>query len=67
MAKDDRSDDDEVEFMVEQQENELRGLGVDAVAAPKIMLNNEPVSPSSPMGASTGMDFKRDGVTNRIS
>lgn len=64
VAKDDRSDDDEVEFLEEQEEEKLRKLGVDAIAAPKVMLNGEPVSPT---GASSGADFKRDGITNRIS
>lgn len=61
VAEDDRSDDDETELAEEKEIERLKQLGIDGVAAPKLLVNGVAIG----QGKTSGADIKTDSLTNR--
>jgi acyl-CoA-dependent ceramide synthase len=59
--EDDRSDDDETELAEEAEVERLKQQGIDGVAAPKLLVNGNPLGGKK----ATGIELKTDALTNR--
>lgn len=62
VAEDDRSDNDENEYAEEQRLEALARQGVDKDAAPKVLLNGQPVNGKA---KTTSTEIRADKMTNR--
>jgi acyl-CoA-dependent ceramide synthase len=62
VAEDDRSDNDENEYAEEQRLEALARQGVDKDAAPKVLLNGQPVNGKA---TTTTTEIRTNKMTNR--
>lgn len=61
---DDRSDNDDNEFLEEQRLDALSKEGIDSVAAPKVLINGQSMNGSG-NSKSTSTKLRTNAVTNR--